>query len=49
MVTMLGTIQDNITPGTTEDDKVYEIMLPHRIGANVGQWNSLVYDEDNIK
>ena len=32
LVTMLGTIQDNLEPGSTEDDLVYEIMLKQGLG-----------------
>lgn len=35
LVTMLGSIQDNLEPGSTEDDLVYEIMLKQGLGLTL--------------
>ncbi|MFV8252506.1 site-specific DNA-methyltransferase [Aerococcus viridans] len=35
LVTMLGSIQDNLVPGSTEDDLVYEIMLKQGLGLTL--------------
>ena len=47
LVTMLGTIQDNLEPGSTEDDLVYEIMLKQGLELTL-PIEKFVEDDANI-
>lgn len=47
LVTMLGSIQDNLEPGSTEDDLVYEIMLKQGLELTL-PIEKLVVGEANI-
>ncbi|MDT2755736.1 DNA methyltransferase [Enterococcus pseudoavium] len=47
LVTMLGSIQDNLEPGSTEDDLVYEIMLKQGLELTL-PIEKFVEDDANI-
>ncbi|MCP8863906.1 site-specific DNA-methyltransferase [Latilactobacillus curvatus] len=49
LVTMLGSIQDNLVPGSTEDDLVYEIMLKQGLGLTLPIEKFVVSDANIYK
>lgn len=49
LVTMLGSIQDNLEPGSTEDDLVYEIMLKQGLGLTLPIEKFIVGDANIYK
>lgn len=49
LVTMLGTIQDNLESGSTEDDLVYEIMLKQGLGLTLPIEKFIVGDANIYK